>query len=529
MPPSEISADTLREVTRLLASDFMEGRAPGTVGESRTLAYVVGRFAAAGLMPGNRGSWFQEVPLVETTGSGHTALRIAGASQPPLDFAYGRDFVAVTNRTVPRVDLAGSDMVFVGYGIVAPERGWNDYAGVDMRGKTAIILVNDPDYASPGLQGPFGGRAMSYYGRWTYKFEEAAKHGAAAALIIHDAAPAAYGWNVVESSWSGPQSQAASAAAEPQTLVNGWVQKPAAERILAAAGRDLASLTAAAQRPGFRPVPLGLKASLSFANSVRHYYSYNVVGTLPGRERPGEAVLYSAHWDHLGRCKPDATGDDICNGAIDNATGVAALVGLAEAHRKAGPAQRSLLFLALTAEESGLLGSEYYAANPVVPLDRTAGGVNLDALSLAGRSRDVTVVGSGKSELDSYLSSALGAQGRVATPDPYPEKGFYYRSDHFSFAKRGVPMLFIEGGEDLLSGGRAAGAAWHKDYADNRYHGPNDEFDPAWDWSGVVEDVLLAYRLGRMLAETTAWPNWVPGDEFRAIRDASCAAAAGGC
>jgi Zn-dependent M28 family amino/carboxypeptidase len=525
---TEIAPETLQEVTRVLSSDFFEGRAPGTAGESRTLAYLIGRLAAAGLQPGNRGSWFQEVPLLEITGRDYTPLRIGGGATP-LSFAHGRDYVAVTSRPEQRIALAESELVFVGHGIVAPEKGWNDYAGIDMRGKTAVILVNDPDYASPGLEGPFNGRAMTYYGRWTYKFEEAARQGAAGALIVHDTFPAAYGWNVVESSWTGPQSYARSGGAKPLTLANGWVQKEAATAILAAAGKDLASLSAAAGQRGFRPVPLGLRASLGFANSLRDYYSYNLVGILPGRSRPDEAVLYTAHWDHLGRCKPDASGDDICNGAIDNATGLAAMVALAEAHRKAGPAARSLLFLALTAEESGLLGSEYYAAHPVIPLDRTAGGINMDALSLAGPARDVTVVGGGKSELDSYLATALAQLGRTSTPDPSPEKGFYYRSDHFSLAKRGVPMAYIDSGEDLVVGGKAAGAAWAKDYTDNRYHGPNDEYDPNWDWSGAVADVRLFYRLGRMLAESDAWPNWLPGDEFRKTRDESCAARAGGC
>jgi Zn-dependent M28 family amino/carboxypeptidase len=272
-------------------------------------------------------------------------------------------------------------------------------------------------------------------------------------------------------------------------------------------------------------VPLGLKASLSFDNAVRRFASKNVVGLLPGRERPDEYVLYSAHWDHLGHCTANAQGDDICNGAVDNATGTAALVALAETHRKAGPPPRSLVFLAVTAEESGLLGSEYYAANPVFPLAQTVGGVNMDALSLAGPAKDVTVIGGGKSELDGYLAKVLAAEGRYATPDTNPEKGYYYRSDHFSFAKRGVPMFDIDGGEDLMNGGRAAGEAYEKDYTEHRYHGPDDEYDPNWDWSGVLADLRIYYRLGRVLAESDAWPNWLPGDEFRRARDESRTAA----
>jgi Zn-dependent M28 family amino/carboxypeptidase len=518
----DISIDTMKEVTRTLSSDAFEGRAPGTPGEEKTLAYLVGKFSGAGLQPGNKGSWFQEVPLVEIAAKGVSPLVITGGNGKAMRFAYGPDFIAASARAVPEIALKDSELVFVGYGIDAPEKGWNDYAGIDMRGKTAVILVNDPDYEAKALSGPFNGRAMTYYGRWTYKFEEAARQGAAAALIVHDTFPAGYGWNVVESSWSGPQAYARTPDdGASQTLANGWLQKPVAERIFAAAGQDLAALSAAAKRPGFRPVPLGLKASLSFGNTIRRFASKNVVGVLPGTARPDEYVLYTAHWDHLGHCTPNAAGDDICNGAIDNATGTAALVALAEAQRKAGAPARSLVFLAVTAEESGLLGSEYYAANPLFPLAQTVGGVNMDALSLAGPAKDVTVIGGGKSELDGFLARALEAEGRHATPDPSPEKGFYYRSDHFSFARRGVPMIYIEGGHDLVNGGRAAGEAYEKAYTENRYHGPDDEYDPAWDWLGVAADLRLYYRLGRELAESDEWPNWLPGDEFRRVRDAS--------
>ncbi|HKX78945.1 MAG TPA: M28 family metallopeptidase [Novosphingobium sp.] len=517
----EIPVETMREVTRVLSSDAFEGRAPGGAGEEKTLAYLTRQFARAGLAPGNHGSWFQEVPLVEITGRDYSPLKIAGKGQP-LSLRFGDEFVAVSYRAVPRTDLKDSELVFVGYGINAPEKGWNDYSGIDMRGKTAVILVNDPDYAAAASEGPFNGRAMTYYGRWTYKFEEAARQGAAAALIVHDTFPAAYGWNVVESSWTGAQAFARTADdGASQTLVNGWVGKPVAERIFATAGKDFAALSGAARRQGFRAVPLGLKASLSFGNDIRRFASKNVVGVLAGSERPDEHVLYSAHWDHLGRCKANAAGDDICNGAIDNATGVAALVALAQAHGRAGAPRRSLVFLAVTAEESGLLGSEYYGANPVFPLAKTVGGVNMDALSLAGPARDVTVVGGGKSELDAVLARVLAAEGRVATPDPTPEKGYYYRSDHFSFAKRGVPMFYVDGGEDLVAGGRAAGAAYAKDYTENRYHGPDDEYDPTWDWSGALADLRVYYRLGRALADSGDWPNWYPADEFRRARDES--------
>ena len=517
VPP--ISEQTMKDVTRELSSDAFQGRAPGTVGEEKTKALMVQRFQAAGLQPGNNGSWFQDVPLVEITAKDFSPLTVTGGKHP-LSFRNGSDFVAVTYRETPSVDITGSEMVFVGYGVNAPERGWNDYAGIDVKGKTVVILVNDPDFGTQSLDGPFGGRAMTYYGRWTYKFEEAARQGAAAALIIHDTAPAAYGWNVVESSWTGPQYLAQSDdKGASQTKVNGWIQMDAAKRIFAASGKDLPALMQAARRKGFKAVPLGEKASLSFANDFSRKMSSNIIGLLPGAKRPDEHVLYTAHWDHLGICKPAPDGDDICNGAVDNATGSAALVALAEAHVKAGTPDRSMVFLAVTAEESGLLGSQYYAEHPIYPLATTVGGVNMDAFSMAGPAKNLTVIGMGKSNLDGYLNRAATAEGRTPEREPTPEKGYYYRSDHFSLAKKGVPMAYFEGGEDLIDGGRAAGEAAALDYVENRYHGPKDEYDPSWDWSGVMADLRLYYRLGRELAMTGDWPNWKQGDEFRAIRD----------
>ncbi len=533
--PGTIAVETLKEVTQTLSSDAFEGRAPGTAGERKTLDYLVKRFAAAGLKPGNRGSWFQDVPLVEIAASRYDPLVIADPRQPPEDaeplrYDFGTDWVGVTYRPEKRIDLKQSELVFVGYGINAPEKGWNDYAGIDMRGKTAVILVNDPDHGQNWLEGIFGGKAMTYYGRWTYKFEEAARQGAAGALIVHDTGPAAYGWNVVQAGWSGPQSYAVrDDGAKGEALVNGWLQKDVAKAIFTAAGKDFAALAKAATRPGFKPVKLGLTATTGFDNAIRRYTSKNVIGLLPGAQRPNEYVLYTAHWDHLGHCPTDETGDDICNGAVDNTTGTAALVALAEAFAKAGPPARSVAFLAVTAEEQGLLGSDYYATHPVFPLTQTAGGINMDALSLAGPAYDVTVIGYGKSRLDAYLDAALKAEGRTASPDRSPESGFYYRSDHFSFARRGVPMLYFDGGLNLVHGGRGAGMAYDKQYTEHRYHSPRDEYDPAWDWSGVVQDVQLNYLAGRMLAETHEWPNWNKGDEFRRIRDTSCAAHPGGC
>lgn len=523
-PP--ISVDTLKAVTKTLSSDAFEGRAPGSAGETKTLAYLQEQFAKAGLKPGNKGQWLQDVPLVEITAKNVTPLTFTGG-KTPLSLAFGPDMTIGTYRVTPHIDVRNSDVVFAGYGIVAPEKGWNDYAGLDVKGKTVIVLINDPDWETKEAKGLFNGRAMTYYGRWTYKYEEAARQGAAAVLIVHQTEPAAYGWNVVQSSNTGAAHVADAANGHmDDTAAHGWIQLDKARALFAGAGKDFDALAAAAKVKGFKPVPLGVKASVSFDNDIKKQISHNVVGILPGRDAPDEYVLLSAHWDHLGRCTP-VNGDDICNGAVDNADGTAALVALAEANAKAGPARRSMVFVALTAEESGLLGSAYYGENPVYPLAKTVGGANMDALAMYGPSKDVIVIGPGKSELDAYLTRALTAQSRHATPEPTPEKGFYYRSDHFSLAKHGVPMVYFETGQDLVKGGLAAGQAAAKDYEEHRYHAPSDEYDPNWDWSGVRQDVQLYYMIARDLADGRDWPNWVAGDEFRAIRDKSRATVTG--
>lgn len=522
--PPALSLDTLKTVDQTLSSDAFEGRAPTTPGEAKTLAYIVDRFKAAGLKPGNNGSWFQEVPVVEMNASNVSPLTFTGG-KAPLSLAYRSDMVIATYQVTPKIEVKNSPVVFVGYGINAPERGWNDYAGLDVKGKTVVILVNDPDWETPGRDGLFEGRAMTYYGRWTYKYEEAARQGAAAAIIVHDTEPAAYGWGVVQSSWTGPQVELdAKGDHLDQSQAIGWMQLDKAKALFASAGKDFGALEAAARRKGFRAVPLGLKASVSFTNTVKRQASKNVIGVLPGTAAADDYVFYTAHWDHLGRCDA-VNGDDICNGAVDNASGIAGLVALAEAHVQAGAARRSVAFMAVTAEESGLLGSQYYAEHPIYPLGRTVGGVNMDSLNVKGRTRDFVVTGAGKSELEDLIVPLAAAQGRVVKPEPNPERGGYFRSDHFSFAKLGVPMLDAGSGEDLVEGGTAAGHAAALDYIANRYHKPQDEYDPAWDWSGAVEDLTLYYRLGRQLADGDNWPNWYKTAEFRAIRDASRAAA----
>lgn len=517
-----ISVETLKNVTQTLSSDAFEGRAPTTPGEDKTISFIASQFAAAGLKPGNGGSWYQNVPLVEISPASDPALKITGGKMP-ITFAYRKDMVAGTRHAVPRVEVKDSGLVFAGYGINAPERGWNDYAGLDVKGKTVIVLVNDPDWEQPLGQGDFEGRAMTYYGRWTYKYEEAARQGAAAVFIVHDTEPAAYGWNVVESSNTGPliDMQSDDDDGRSNVPVQGWLTNEAARKLLAAAGQDLDALAIAAKRKGFHPVPLNLKASITLQSSIRKQMSKNVIGVLPGTQRPDETILYTAHWDHLGRCTPDKAGDDICNGALDNASGVAGLVALARAASADGAAARSIVFLAVTAEESGLLGSQYYAEHPVYPLGKTVAGINMDVLNVAGRTRNMVVVGKGKSELEPVLDRWAARQDRVVEAEPTPERGYFYRSDHFSLAKKGVPMLYAEAGDDLRAGGVAAGKARADDYTANRYHGPKDEYDPYWDWSGAVEDLQLYYAIGRELADGNQWPNWYATAEFKAARDRS--------
>ena len=516
-----IAVDTLKAVTQELSSDAYEGRAPTTPAEAKTIAYITKRFAAAGLKPGNKGQWTQDVPMVEIAAGNVQPLTFTGG-KAPVTMAFRTDMTAATYRVVPSVAVTDSPVVFVGYGITAPEKGWDDYAGVDVRGKTVVILVNDPDWQTMGRDGPFEGRAMTWYGRWPYKFENAAKHGAAAALIVHQTEPAAYPWAVVQSSWTGAQYELDEAGGHAdQSALIGWIQLGKAQELFRSAGKDFAALSAAAKVKGFHAVPLGVAMSGGFSNTIRKSLSHNVIGVLPGTATPEATVLYTGHWDHLGRCDA-VNGDDICNGALDNASGVAGLVALAEAYGEAGPAKRSVAFMAVTAEESGLLGSRYYAEHPVFPLAKTVGGVNMDGLNMLGRTRDFVLTGAGKSEIEDLARPLIAAQGRRISPEPNPERGGYYRSDHFSFAKLGVPMLDGGSGQDLVAGGEAAGHAAAEDYVAHRYHKPADQYDARWDWAGAVEDLSVYYGLGRKLADTPGlWPNWYRTAEFRGVRDRS--------
>ncbi len=516
----------LKRDTAMLASDAFEGRRPGTPGGDKAVAYIVARMKAIGLTPGNHGQWTQDVPLVTITTTA-TPLMIGGG-KASLTLAYGTDVVLWTKRQVARQVLAASPLVFVGYGIVAPEKGWNDYAGVDVHGKTVVFLVNDPDWQTTAAgkdAGLFEGRAETYYGRYTYKFEEAMRQGAAAALVIHDTEPAGYPWGVVTTSWTGPQIDVDSAdRGVGRTGVEGWITRAAAERMLAAGGQDLSALTAAAQVKGFRPVPLPLTAATTLINTITRSASQNVVGVLPGSSFAQETVLVTAHWDHLGRCPADAAGDDICNGAVDNASGVAGLLTLAKAFATGPKLPRTLTFIAVTGEESGLLGSRWYAEHPVEPLALAAGGVNMDGLNVGGRTHDFVISGGAKSQLDAMADGFVRAQHRTFAPEPSPEKGGYFRSDHFSFAKFGVPMFRGGSGIDRVVGGAAAGQAAADDYVANRYHKPGDNYDPSWDWSGAVDDLTVYQALLTRLAVTRDWPAWNDGETFKAIRDASAAA-----
>ena len=525
MPPTPafafdaaISSADFAEHVKQLASDAFEGRAPGSAGEDKSVEYIKAQFERLGLKPGNGESFFQTVPMVETTADPATVLKLE-VDGKPRELKFGTDMVIGTRSGQPKVTLDGSDLVFVGYGVNAPELGWNDYAGIDVKGKTVVMFVNDPGFHAqdPKL---FEGKRMTYYGRWTFKFEEAARQGAAAALIIHDSEGAAYGWEVVRNSWSGAQFDLLSKDdPEPRLPAQGWLSGDAARTLLGDLGHNLDALYKAANTPGFKAIPLKAKLSLDLNSTIAEKASRNVIAMLPGAKRADEAIVYMAHWDHLGKHEGEA-GDNIYNGAVDNATGVAGILEIAEAFaNQTPPPERSLLFLAVTLEESGLLGSKYYVAHPTVPLNNTVAVVNLDAMPVIGKARDMTVVGFGSSQLEDILNKIAAAQGRVLRAEATPEDGFYFRSDHFNFAKAGVPALYAKGGDDLIDGGTAAGQTAQVDYRDNRYHKPADEFDPAWKLDGVMQDIEALYGVGFELAGNQQWPTWYQGNAFRAARN----------
>jgi Zn-dependent M28 family amino/carboxypeptidase len=519
--PERITRDV-----KTLSSDAFEGRAPGTKGEERTIAYLVARMQETGLEPGGPdGQWLQAVPLL------HTTLSNGTMSLGAIPVSQGRELYVSTLRPDDAARIDKAPLVFVGYGVSAPERNWDDFKGVDLHGKVAVFLINDPDFSagpSEPVSGKFGGRTMTYYGRWTYKFEEAARRGAIGALIVHDTSGAGYGWNVVTS----PRGENYDIVRKREDLTSlrlqGWLESGAAAALFKRAGLDLAQLRVAARRADFSPVLLkGVSFSADVPVTHQEVTSHNVLGRIPGAKRPEEVVSLGAHWDAYGKGEPDAKGRVYRAGANDDALGIAGLLEIARAMKAQPAPSRSVVFAFWTAEERGLLGSEFYAANPVYPMEKTVANLAIDILQTAGAANDAVLVGQGQDTLEDDMSRIAKGQGRTVTPESLPERGLFYRADHFSFAKRGVPVLLqmgIAGASDLKQGGRAAGQAWIDRYTGSCYHQACDAWEPTWDLAGAVQDIELVGTMAQELASSSKWPEWKPGSEFKAIRDKSASA-----
>jgi Zn-dependent M28 family amino/carboxypeptidase len=507
-----ITADEIKSHIAVLANDSLLGRKPFTAGEPKTINYVSQQFKKLGLEPGNNGSYFQEVPMVEITGSPSATMEISGGKSPVV-LNNLTDFVASTRQELDQVELKNSPLVFVGYGIIAPEYHHNDYAGLDVKGKTVIVLVNDPG---------FKGDTMTYYGRWTYKYEQAARQGAAGVIIVHQTKAASYPWSVVASSFPGAKLYLQQKDKHlGRCKVEGWVTEDAAKKLFAAIGLT-DDLRALARKKDFKAIPLNLNASVTIHNKLKYSTSHNVIATLKGSTNPGEYIIYTAHWDHLGVGKPDAKGDSIYNGAVDNADGVAALISMAKAFSEAKEKpQRSIIFLAVTAEEQGLLGSEYYATHPIYPLDKTIADLNMDALGGYGETKDFAITGKGQNELDDYVTKYAKAEDGVVVGDRNPIAGSYYRSDHFNFAKVGVPALDINNGDISLAHGEAWGKKQQEDYTAHHYHQVSDNYTTDMDASGMAQVANLLFNIGYQLSNETTYPGWKDGSEFKAIRDKS--------
>ncbi len=523
---ADIAPAKIAEHVKVLSSDAYEGRGPATEGEKKTVAYIIEQYKAAGLQPGGdlkdgQRAWTQDVPLArfETQGPVAVSVNLGGKTQT---WTQGEEVALRAAQTgAERVTVKDAPVVFVGYGVTAPERNWDDFKGQDLKGKIALVLVNDPDFETG--KGDFGGKAMTYYGRWTYKFEEAARRGAAGFLVVHETAPASYGWATVKNSNTNTVFDIIrDKPSEAHAPLEGWIQRDKAVELLKASGLDFETLKKQAQTRDFKPVELkGVTFSTDYAVDVQKIVSKNVVGLVPGAKRPDEMVIYSGHWDHLGVGLPDAKGDKIYNGAVDNADGIATMIEIGRAFAHGPKPDRSVLFLAVTAEEKGLLGSEYYASNPLYPLAKTVANINMDALSPAGPAKNFTSSGNAASTLQDEMIAVGKAQGRYYSPDPRPEAGTFFRSDHFPFAKRGVPAISFGSGDDLVNGGTAAGEAFDKMYTAERYHQPADEYDPSWNLEGMAQDGQLMLDLGRKLANSTTWPEWKAGSEFKLTRDAT--------
>jgi Zn-dependent M28 family amino/carboxypeptidase len=526
------TADLLKHI-KVLASDEFEGRAPGSKGEELSVKYISEQFKALGLKPGNpNGSYTQEVPLAGITGVPTASFTVGGKT---TTLKFPDDYVASSARLQPEVKAENTDVVFVGYGIVAPEYGWDDYKDVDVRGKTLLMLINDPpipDPADPTKLDPkmFKGRAMTYYGRWTYKYEIAAQKGAVAAVIIHETEPAAYPYSVVRTSWAKENFEIDAPNKNMDAVpVRSWITLDVAKKLLAESGQDFDALKKAAITKEFRPVSIGAKANFDLKQTVRSFKSRNVVGKIEGSDPKlkDEWIMYTAHWDHLGRHE-ELKGDQIFNGAVDNASGVAGLIDLAAAHAKLNPAtKRSVLFIATTAEEAGLLGAKYYAQHPLYPLEKTLADINMDGLSVWGKTRDIEDISFGNSDLDDMLATATARHGRVMNPNSQPEKGSFYRADQFEFSKVGLPSLYTGAGKDVIGKPPEFGQQKKDEFVAKHYHQPSDEVNPAWDLSGGAEDVQLLFEVGYEVANGDKYPEWKPGTEFKAGRDETMKRAGG--
>jgi Zn-dependent M28 family amino/carboxypeptidase len=500
-----------------LASDEYKGRRPFTDGEVKTIDYLQKTYKDLGLEPGNGDSYLQDVPMVEISPKAVTALKVQGP-KGTFELKSIQDYVVFTKRTDTVQTLANDELVFAGFGVVAPEYGWNDYAGLDVKGKVVVVMVNDPGFET-GDTTMFKGKAMTYYGRWTYKYEEAARQGAKACLIVHNTAAASYPFQVVQTSNGGVKLHLDKRASKDyQLAMQGWVTHDSAIKLLQAAGKDTAVLHTANTK-GFKGFDMGLKVSATLNTKVVFNKSHNVIAKITGTKRPDEYVIFSAHWDHLGVGKPDAKGDSIYNGALDNASGTAAILEIAKAFKAMKtPPERTIVFLSVTAEEQGLLGSEYYGQNPVYPVDKTVANVNIDGINFYGKTKDAAIYGSGQSELEDYLVAELKKTGRYLAPEAHPEAGLYFRSDHFSFAKVGVPSITIDGGNDVIGKEQGYGKKVGDDYTANRYHQPADQYDSTWNLDGGLEDIQLIFQIGKRLAFETKFPQWKDGSEFKKLR-----------
>ncbi len=502
-----------------LASDEFQGRKPFTPGEKKTLDFLVDQYKKIGLSPGNGDSYFQAVPLVEIDPMPSDKLVIGGVNNT-IELSKGTEFVAFSEHVVDEVSITNSELVFAGFGIVAPEYGWNDYEGLDVKGKTVIVLVNDPGFGSSDSTF-FKGQTMTYYGRWTYKYEEAARQGAAGILIIHDTAPAGYQWMVVRNSWTGAQLYLEKDPSAYLPAVQGWISRDAAIRIFEASAVDMKQYVEKSRKKDFKAMPLGLNATLTIKNGIKRNISQNVVGKITGHRNPEEVVIYTAHWDHLG-IGPVIDGDSIYNGARDNASGVAALLEIAREFKRDNPKpERTVVFLAVTAEEQGLLGSKYYVEYPIYQPKNSIAVINMDAMSTLGFVKDLTVIGFGQSELEDYAAEIASKQDRYLMPNPEPEKGYFFRSDHFQFAKIGIPAFYAEGNSHAINGGKERAKEVNENYNMNAYHQPADEFiigKSDWKFGSILQDAELFYLLGKKLANSDLRPEWKEGSEFKSIR-----------